>query len=231
MLEILKRVINFISKHLTLVLVLIIFFLLFLLNCAGNREPKVIKVAKDNSDLIKEMTFYKTQSGAYAAKIKQLELSKTEILARNEELAKELKVKPKQIKGTTVYLLRIDTIKTDVPYYIDTSKGTFKFLHKDAWATVSGSNMNPEKKLNLEMSFKDTVRTVEIIKKRLFSKDVSEVIFLTASPYTQAISGYSYKPKQRTLVATLGPGVMYDVINRTFTMGISLSFPIFKFYN
>lgn len=225
----LKNIMQFLYRNLNLILVVGIIIFLLIRNCNPS-EPEVKIVEKDNTDLIQELNFYKTLSGQQAGKLKQVEVSRAELEKRVESLAKELKIKPKYIQGEITVITQADTVLRDVPYYIDSSKGTFKFQHKDAWASIEGNNMNPEKKLTFEMHLTDTIKAVENIKKRFLRKSITEVTFITKSPYSQAISGYSYRVKPRQLLVAIGPGINYNPFNSKLSVGIQAMLPLIKIY-
>ena len=220
---------QFCYKNLNLILVVGIIIFSLIKNCNPSQaEIKIVE--KDNSDIIKELNLYKTLSGQQAGRLRQVEVSRAELEKRVEFLAKELKTKPKYIQGEITVITQADTVLRDVPYYVDSSNGTFKFHHKDAWASISGNNMNPEKKLTFEMHLTDTIKAVEHIRKRFLRKSVTEITFITKSPYSQAISGYSYKVKPRQLLVVIGPGITYNPINSKVSIGIQATVPLIKIY-
>lgn len=130
----------------------------FLSYCVRSLQSERDRLNNNQTALLEDVEYYKTESGKYAASVQALELSKSEIQKHCDELARtveDLNIKIKRIQSVATTATQTDIpIKTDVrdsivyrvpdslklnpihPVLIDTVK---RITFKDPWVHLDGT--------------------------------------------------------------------------------------------
>lgn len=174
--------------------------------------------------------------------ISQLQIDKSSFEEINKQLAKQLKVKAKNINSVTILTtntkiekqLLIDTLVKVVTLndiLHDTLK-QYNFKYSDKWVEVEGclgDSVNCKDSISIQLT--DSLIVTIYKKSHLFKKDVIKVDVLNQNPYVKftSLSSLSYPLKKPKLGVGLSLGIGYGIQNITtkspypqLQLGISL---------
>jgi hypothetical protein len=219
---------NLLSKYWKNILIIILACLVI----AFYRKPAKVIVVNQGQDSMQVAKHYRDLNGQLVAEINQMKISQNEMKARYEQLAHELKIKPKTIQG-------VDRIKveTKIEYRDTTSivyrdKDTaYKIELKDSWAhiiSIAGRDSG-----SIKFKHIDTITRVQTSKTKWLGlgSTVHKVLLKNASPHNTVVAGSSFDVKEKRLLLTVGPYGGYDFVNRNWGAGISVQIPLVKIYS
>lgn len=216
----------FFKKNIYILFFILCFLLLFFVFVVWRKPAKVTYITRDNLDLVKKTDSLEDIAGRRWAVIKAITVSKEEAIARNDSLARMLKLKPKFIKGQDIYITKTDTIFEHLPVVYLQKDSTYKIEKKDGWidvVAVIGKTQG-----YISVSGLDTITRVEEVKNPLIGRTTRKIYLRNASPYNKITEGMSFTVKEKIPCLTIGPfvGVTY---NGKITAGISIQYPIVIF--
>ncbi len=194
------------NKILAICLIFVVSLLIFK-GCQNSKQKSTIEqLSSLRIDDILTLKHYKDDNDRLHTLSQELTIDKLVMEQEVANLAKQLKIKPKQIKGETIYSIDVQVTKQ-----VDT-------FYKDAWVEI-------ERKTNdsIRVSMKDTLIQTRYWKRKWFlAPKQSFVDISNASPYVKitGIKSLELKPKSPTFI--IGPSINYDAINKTPSIGFSL---------
>jgi hypothetical protein len=181
----------------------------------------------DNDNILKELKEQRAQNGRLFAIIDQKVLSQAQLERKTDSLAKLLKIKPKNIRGATVYTTIIDTLYKDSIIEVTTPENpTFIAEYVDAWIENKAVVNKDSGKLSLII--RDTPHIVQVYKNPLFKKPSLTTVVYHSNPHIKSDKGYSYTTKVKEPVLTIGPFIGYDPFQKRATLGFGASIPLIK---
>lgn len=124
------------------------------------------RLEQNQTGLLEQVEYYKTEAGKSAASIQELTLTKQEAEAHCVELTKmvdELGIKLKRVQQATTTAMEskveIRTVVRDSIVYVNNNTDTMKsFTWSDAWTDIAGTFNNDEAKIAIHSV--DTIRQI-----------------------------------------------------------------------
>ena len=157
------------------------------------------RLTGNQTALLEDVEYYKTEAGKSAASVQRLELSYSELKDNYDDVcqtAKSLNIKIKRLeaasKTATDTKIKIQTVVRDSIVYVDSTAMRIQaFRWRDPWVAASGS-IYPDKRMDLFVSSTDTLRQVvyRIPKKFLFFRWGTKAIrqeITSSNPHTTIV--------------------------------------------
>ncbi len=221
-----RKIWLWLRKHWSfLALLLFIGIVVFL----ASRKPEIIIKTKDNPRTLAELRQIKDENGKLHSIIEQKTISEAHKDVIIDTLAKALHLKPKEIKGEDVYVLRTDTVFKTTTKYVDSTKDKpyYTTTYKDRWLeikAVAGRDTS-----NITFKQYDTIHRVEIVKNPLIGRTKREIRIYNDNPHSKLTHGYSWTVKEASTYLSVGPSIQYNPFTKKLDVGISVQVPIIKF--
>lgn len=156
------------TKYLYVVIAVLVIACAALFSVNKANVSEVERLKGNQSALLEDVQFYKTEAGANAASVQRLELTQKELINSKKELLEvidDLNVKLKRAESVsataTSTVVEVQTIVRDTIIHRDSS--LFKLQNidwEDAWVKVRGTLCQENKKLELKINSVDTLYQV-----------------------------------------------------------------------
>lgn len=216
-------------NYLVVIVVLIIIILLSLKSCQDQKDlvqSKMNLLSLNDSSYQKSQRIWKDKLGKEHITITQLQLEKEDLIKYTKDLAKQLKIKPKNINSVTSLTtstdldkkLQVDTVEKIVVIdssHIDTLR-QFDFKYEDKWASVEGcigDSINCKDSISINLT--DSFTIVTYVKKKWFKDDIRYIDISNSNPYVHmnSIKSLEMKQKKPKVAIGLSMGVGYSTSN------------------
>lgn len=222
-----KGIISYIWAHREVVLLLTIAILIYFLAREG-RTPTSSSNTSTDPLLLKQVAQLKDENGKYYAVIQQQQLAASQTVNIIDSLGRLLKVKPKYIKGATVYVKRDSIVFKDTGRIVIIGVDTaIQFGKQDKWITAR-VQVFPSKPWmdNLFLMHRDSLITVITHKQPLFGRPTDQVLIHSASPYSSITQGASFTIKEKQPFIDLGVGGYWNPFTNKFGPMVYIGIPV-----
>ena len=186
------------NKYLTLSCLVLVVVCLSLIKVMQGLRYEKERLTANNESLMESVSLYKSENGKYAASVKSLTLTKSELEKNRGELIsiiKDLNIKVKRLQSasstSTDTQIKVQTMIKDSIVYRDGLQDTLKsFDWKDGWTKIHGELQN--KNVRISINSIDTLKQIvhRVPKKFLFFRFGTKAIrqeIISSNPHTKIV--------------------------------------------
>jgi hypothetical protein len=185
----------------------------------------------DNPLLLQQIKEMHDINNKLYAQVKVQVLDLQQVKKYNDSLAKALKLKPKYIKGATIFVVKDSIVYRDTGrIVVINGDSVHKVSHHDQWVDID-AYAYPKGKFNLdriEYKSRDSLWLIRTTRTPLFGRPIDNLLIRSSNPNNTIVQGASYQVREKVPWLTVIAGGGYNPFGNKVVVGVFAGVPIFS---